>query len=103
MLALQNGRRQRKSAAGDSEKNCQSWDRIRCYNRSQITNSSPIIFLAFRFVSPSVGLPQQDRLGVDADAEQCVGPVAQVAPFMKPRLDRKSTRLNSSHTVISYA
>src|SRR5438132_2585368 len=41
-----------------------------------------------------------DKVGISL---QCVALQSQSIAFLRDTLDRKSTRLNSSHTVISYA
>src|SRR5947207_4665031 len=41
---------------------------------------------------------RRDHLGAAIERD-----VHQMRPFLQPEADRKSTRLNSSHTVISYA
>src|SRR5215211_8245025 len=44
-----------------------------------------------------------DRLEPDPDDEHCIAPLRGRRRAGSRRRDRKSTRLNSSHTVISYA
>src|SRR5260221_12945273 len=47
--------------------------------------------------------PPEDRLAVAALPGSAGGRRQQARLFIVPQRDRKSTRLNSSHTVISYA
>src|SRR5438034_8625965 len=54
------------------------------------------------FRSPSRGRAAQDRAGGDHDRQLARGD-SELAQEAIDGRDRKSTRLNSSHTVISYA
>src|SRR5260221_1100294 len=72
----------------------------------------PYTTLFRSFVSTAVGSPQETWLRSDlaATMKQCVLAIwhhprfySTTSSTVSPNGDRKSTRLNSSHTVISYA
>src|SRR5438034_7265589 len=68
---------------------------------------SVFFFLMIRRPPRSTLFPTRRSSDLDGEAElvrcRCLGPALHLIGEPEPVEDRKSTRLNSSHTVISYA
>src|SRR5438034_7986382 len=61
------------------------------------------LFRSRRRAGPAVEHPEVDAILAEHRAEHAADRSLLAPHFDTTRLDRKSTRLNSSHTVISYA